>query len=116
MKTLKQVEKEYTKVFSDFDMKSTVRNRKLEIMKQCKLYLQTNPNEDFVKKMKDEQDAKLDKINAGFLPWLFNTHGIEDISTKSKKLISKYRSEYNSLLNKTKVKFQIKALTYLLSE
>lgn len=116
MKTLKQIEKEYTSVFNDFNMKPTVRKRKLEMMRQCKLYIATNPDKDFVVKMKSEQEKKLKNINNGFLTWLENTHNISDPEKKTKKFISKLRREYNNLLGKSKINLRIRTLTYLLSE
>lgn len=112
MKTARQVEADILNITHNFDIKPMVKKMKLEVMNQCLLYLKTNPKEEFVINMKRE--LRLLNINNGYISWLENTHGIYDSDKRPKKFLSKLKSEYNRLLDKKKINFQLRALSYIL--
>lgn len=79
----------------------------LEMMRICEAYLETNPNEDFIKSSLEKVKQRLAKINSGFGDWL--TSNDFDGTLKQKK------DHYNKEFETKKIKIQINALTYILN-
>lgn len=90
MKTIKKIKAEIkvlqktdTTDLSPGQMKKI--HKEAEQLNQYKLYLETNPSEEFLKKQHTELSAKLDKIDESFANWYNNNSHFE---TASKALSS----------------------------
>ena len=111
MKTLLQVTNEITALAKDFKALMDVHDvnsakqiqSRIDQLKFFKLYLETNPNPEFVKKMRDDVSKHLSIIESRFGQWC--TGKSED----RKVLLARY----NSLMNVGELKNKLKALNYL---
>lgn len=77
MKTLKEVNKEIEQIHAcNYDKSKTpikdkkANYKKLKVLNEVRLYLETNPREDFIKQMLSDSKRKLKNIQEGFLKWL----------------------------------------------
>lgn len=110
MKTIKRIEvetEECRKAMRDADSsRQKTLNGKLLFLKQCKMYLETEPSEEYLKKEKLSLELKINAIEERFGSWTAGRSGGQT------ELLSKYHSEsgYNNL------RVQLKTLKYLLDE
>lgn len=92
------------------DRKYKSRQKKLKIeydfLNVCKLYLETEPTEEFIKKEKKRLENRLQLISEGY------KHD-ERQTLKDQK---KDRKDYDKLMGVSKIKSQLKAIYFLLSK
>lgn len=114
MKTIDEIEKDISDLLN-VDRKGTKDSqdnrdrKKIRLFTLCKYYLETNPSEDFVRKMSADERVIIKRIGDGFAAYRENC--TESENRDPKKLLLKYNSE-NEL---KKHKQQLIALNYLLS-
>ena len=82
------------------------------LLKECKLYLETNPNEDFIRHQLDTKQKQLDRINdpESYENWKLAN---KDYVQKA-KIEAKLQAIYYAEMDRKQINFQIKVLKYLL--
>jgi len=112
MKTINQIESDI-KLLGDILNKASTKGqcnaakRKIKIRKQCILYLETKPKEEFVNKQMEDVEFKIKTINNRFFDWCKN-HNKPIADRKSK-------STWNGMNNMSMLKAQLVVLKYLLN-
>ena len=113
MKTLEKVQSEISALQKEADTPNLPKKdykkieKKVKLLYQCQLYLETNPTAEFLEKQKEDLKKKLKAIDAGFLQWSSNNPQ-EANSVKNPK------SKYNSIMGTKNFKAQLLTLQYLI--
>ena len=113
MKTLKQIQSNIISLEGQIRVKRESSSsdskliKELKIVRQCGLYLRTNPKEDYLLSEKEHLESIIKSIDNAYLEWLKS--GI-----KFKKPENP-RPEYNSLMKRSYYKNQLDTINYLLS-
>lgn len=83
--------------------------KKVKLLYQCQLYLETNPTKEFIEKQKADTSKKIKVINDGYKDWL-NNNAKEADGCKNPK------SKYQTYMGLKNIKAQYLTLSYLLSK
>lgn len=95
---------------SDYDTKGkkSIDLREYNFLKNCYLYLETNPSENFIKKQLNDTVRLRKIIDDRFPDWL------ENQTASSLSGVDNYHSYYLKLMNSRDLDEKIKTLTFLL--
>lgn len=113
MKPLKSVIEEITQIesenFSRLTEKQKSRlSKRVAYLKECRNYLESEPNEVFVKQEKDRLKSQLDGKNGQYNYWLENI-APKDVDPKN------LRTVFNREVGLTKIKKQLKMIEFILA-
>lgn len=81
--------------------------KRIENLRACILYLETNPTEQFMNKQLTQLKKNVDVINSGFGAWRRNNPKDAEVSNP--------KSKYETMMGMKTIKAQIKNLNYLLA-
>lgn len=81
--------------------------KRIKHLYSCRLYLETNPTQEFVQKQFEDVKRKIKIINSGFHKWLQNNQ-------KEADGVANPKSKYNTLMGLKNLKAQLNTLDYLL--
>jgi hypothetical protein len=107
---IKKEIKELVKEASSGKLKKSQINRickHIDRLRNCILYIETLPSEDFIKKQLEDKREQIKKIEIGFTEWKMNT--------PESSIIGNPKAKYNTLMGKRIISNQIKNLEYILS-
>jgi len=109
MKTIKEIKKEEADLHEQIktaDHSETKRiTKRLELLKICRLYLETKPSEESLRGQLDDLNHNIKIIDERFSAW---SSGKTGSGTGLKR-------QYAAITEKRKIKAQVNTLTYLLS-
>ena len=80
--------------------------RDVAFLRQCKLYLDSSPRQEFIQKQRDEIQRRINLIPSHYKEWQYGR-----VLTKYKDPYKTYQAE----MNYSGLKVQLKTLDYLLS-
>jgi hypothetical protein len=111
MKTIKEIELEIIEIgksMKDLDSKRAINteSRKIEILRQCKLYLETNPKPEFIEEMKSSVEFRIDLIRERYGAWC----ACRNLSQFKNPL-----HHYYNEMGMAQLKLQLKTLEYLIN-
>lgn len=78
--------------------------KRLQFLKVCKMYLETNPSEDFIKKEKSRLSKRIQLLRDGY-----SGYKAKDPDPK------KWKSEYNKATGLNQLNVQLRTINFLLN-
>ena len=110
MKTVKEIDQEINDLIKEVKRDSTKNEveaikRKVAFLRQCKLYMESEPREDFIKSEKQKIEKRIELIPSHYKDWQVGRN------------LTKYADPYKSYLNEmglTNLNASLKTLNYLL--
>jgi len=116
MKTITIIQKEMGSIQVDLSSSKglsksdvTKLKKKYSFLKMCKMYLESNPTEEYLLKEKEKLNARINAINSGYIP----DQRLIDAGLKKEE--RKERADYNKIMGITKTRNQLQAIKFLLS-
>jgi len=108
MKTINQIKKEEKDLrseahYADYTRKKQIK-RRLELLKTCRIYLETEPSEQYLRDELHRVSKKIEIIQERFPAWSAGKIGGG----------TELQRRYDALTDKSKLRFQVRTLQYLL--
>lgn len=112
MITIKEINREIKLIQKEYQGKAQVipkaASRRLQVLRQCILYLETKPTEAFLKQNVIELEKRIKAIKAGFGKWL--NHAPTEIMQKRNP-----RQVYHNEMGLKKYRIQLETIKFLLN-
>lgn len=105
---LKETEEADTETFTDAKLKK--HEKQIKFLKDCVSYLEGEPREEFVSNEAKRLGERLKKIESGFQAWKSSTPAGDYDND-----MSKAKSMYNSIMDKSTVTRHLKNINYILA-
>jgi len=116
MKTITEIQKEMDSIKVDMmsNTKNISKSDKTKLKKRhqfltiCKMYLESNPTEEYLVKEKERLNSRVTAINKGYVP------DKRLIEAGLKKEERKEHADYNKIMGLTKTRNQLQSIKFLL--